>query len=95
MKGNGMKTFSSNRELYDYLLSLSSELKQRGAAPLSEAVEFAMAQASSSSTEFIGESRIALRRVLREEHGVLSDSQLADLSDAIKQLDAAIDGGVQ
>lgn len=90
-----MRTFSSNRELYDYLLSLSSELKQRGASALSESVEFAIAQASSSSTEFVGESRIALRRVLHEEHGVLSGSQLADVSDAIKQLDAALDGGVQ
>ena len=75
MKGNDMKTLSSNRELYDYLLSLSAELKQRGAAGLSEVVAFASAQGSSSSTEFLGESRIALRRVLTEENGALTDQQ--------------------
>jgi len=95
MKGNDMKTLSGNRELYDYLFSLSAELKQRGATALSEAVAFASAQGSSSSTEFLGESRIALRQVLQEEKGALTDEQRAELSDVLKQLDAALDGRAQ
>lgn len=91
MKGEAMKTLADNRELYDYLLFLSAELKRRGAAALSEAVAFASAQGSSSSTEFLGESRIALRRVLSEENGALSDQQRNDVMDVLKQLGAALD----
>lgn len=84
-----MKTLANNRELYDYLVALASELKQRGVASLSEAVDIASGQASSSSTEFLGESRIALRRVAAEEQGVLSDQQRSDLMDVLKQIDSA------
>jgi hypothetical protein len=60
-------TLASNRDLYDYMTRLSSGLKQRGAAALSEAVDLARRYASgSSSTEFLGESRIALTRVMKE-----------------------------
>ena len=92
MRGNVMKTLSSNRDLYDYLLYLSSELKQRGSKALSEAVAFASSQGSSSSTEFLGESRVALRRVLNEENGTLSNQERADLSDVLKQLDESLNG---
>lgn len=87
-----MKTLSSNQDLYDYLLFLSSELKQRGLAVLSEAVTFASSQGSSSSTEFLGESRIALKRVLKEENGALTDQERAKLSAVLKQLDEALNG---
>jgi len=92
MKGNVMKALSSNRDLYDYLLLLSSELKRRGSTALSEAVAFASSQGSSSSTEFLGESRIVIRRVLNEENGALIDQERADLSDVLKQLDEALNG---
>lgn len=82
-----MKTFSNNRELYDYLIFLISALKERGAKALSEAVTFASGQASSMSTEFLGESRIALRQVLKEENGVLLQQERDDLLQVVKQLD--------
>lgn len=88
-----MKALSSNKDLYDYLLLLSSELKQRGETTLSEAVLFAAGQASSLSTEFLGESRIALRQVSNEENGVLTKQERADLSSVLKQLDEALPRG--
>jgi hypothetical protein len=85
-----MKALSNNRELYEYLLFLDSVLKQRGATALSEIVQFAIGQASTfPATEFLGESRIALRRVLDEENGILNDQERTDLRDVLKQLDSA------
>ena len=87
-----MKSLSSNRELYEYLLFLAAELKKRKFDELSEAVAFASRQAAGNmSAEFLGESRIALRRVLKEEDGVLTVQERADLSDVLRQLDEAFD----
>jgi len=86
-----MKTLSSNRELYDYLVVLALELKQRGLASLGEAVDFACGQASSSSTEFLGESGLALRRVVTEENGVLTAQQRSDVVDVLSQIENALD----
>jgi hypothetical protein len=87
-----MKPLSSNRELYEYLLCLAAELKKRRLEELSEAVVFASRQAAGNmSTEFLGESRIALRRVSKEEGGVLTVQERAALSDVLKQLDEALD----
>ena len=86
-----MKTFSSNRELYEYLLFLRSELKQRGSEELSETVAAASRHASSMSTEFLGESRTALEQVLKYENGLLTEQDRADLSDVLKQLGEALD----
>jgi hypothetical protein len=72
---------------------LSSKLKQQKSIVLGEAVEFASRQASTfPATEFLGESKLALRRVLNEENGVLTEQELADLLDVLKQLDKAFDG---
>jgi hypothetical protein len=87
-----MKSLSSNRDLYEYLLSFSSELKRQGLLALSETVAFASGQASSSSTEFLGESRIALRQVMSEEKGVLTSQERAELLDVLRQLDEALNG---
>ena len=85
-----MHTLSSNRDLYEYLLSFTAELKRRGLTTLSEMVAFASSQGSSSSTEFLGESRIALKRVLHEENGALTTQERADLLDVLTQLDKAL-----
>ena len=85
-----MKTLSNNQDLYEYLLFLDSLLKQRGAMALSEIVQFASMQASTFPvTEFLGESRIALRRVLDEENGILNKQERTDLHDVLKQLNSA------
>ena len=90
-QNQNMKPFSDNRELFEYLLFLASELKKRRFNELNEAVIFASQQASSMSTEFLGESRIALRRVLKEEDGILTVQERNDLSDVLRQLDDALD----
>lgn len=86
-----MKTLANNRELYEYLVFLASELKRRGADSLSRDVIFAIGQASGLSTEFLGEPRLALRRVSNQENGVLTDEQSSDLLDVLRQLDEAFD----
>ncbi|HEV2330235.1 MAG TPA: hypothetical protein VGY56_15745, partial [Verrucomicrobiae bacterium] len=59
---------------------------------LSDAVMFASGHvAGNIGTEFLGESRIALRRVLAEQDGILTVQELADLSDVLRQLDESLD----
>jgi hypothetical protein len=86
-----MKTLSSNSELYEYLLALEANLRARGSTDLANAVAGAGRQASAISTEFLGESRIALRRVSSLGRITLTGQERADLDDVLKQLDAALD----
>ena len=82
---------NSNQDLYDYLVRLANELKGRGAIELSDFAANALGQAASMSTEFLGESRIALQRIIHEEKGALTASERADVGDALRQLAAALD----
>ena len=84
-----MKALSSNRDLFDYLGSLAADLQKRSAHQLSDAVTKASRHAASTSTEFLGEARIALRRISEEENGVLSALERKDLLEVIRQLDNA------
>jgi hypothetical protein len=84
--------FSNNKELYDYLVALSAELLGAGSRELAEVVTTASRAARAiPATEFLGESRIALRRVLAEENGILSKEKHSELLDALAQLDSALD----
>jgi hypothetical protein len=76
--------------LFDYLLRLADALSSRGAIELSEAARCASAQATSNSTEFLGESRIALRRILRDGKPILQPLEQAEIEDVLRQLTAAI-----
>lgn len=85
-----MKPLSSNRELYEYLVTLSRVLEQRNSKALSEVTKSASRQAAGNmSTEFLGESRIALRQVLSKGKRVLTTPELADLTDVLRQIDTA------
>jgi hypothetical protein len=87
-----MKAISGFRELYDYLVALATELRQQGAVELSEAVDHARrCSASNISTEFLGESRTALKQVAAEENGLLTEQQRSDLMDILAQIDNAFD----
>jgi hypothetical protein len=86
-----MKILSSSQQLYEYLLSLAAELDRCGSTELSQAVRSASRHAAGMSTEFLGESRFALRRVLEQENGLLKEHDRADLLDVLKQLDHALD----
>ena len=83
---------SNNKQLYDYLAVLATALSQAGAAQLSESVLAASRTAwGTPATEFLGESRIVLRRVLDMDAGLLTEGQRSDLIDVLGQLDVALD----
>lgn len=85
-----MKPFSNNQEFYDYLTLLISRLHERGFHDLAKPLEFAASQASSNSTEFLGESRIALRQLLDENPvQALTEPEIAEVHSALRQLDTA------
>jgi hypothetical protein len=82
---------SSNPDLYEYLVRLASELEGR-----LEALSRALAAAARTrsvipATEFLGESRIVLRRVLAEENGILSQIERETLQDMLREVDATFD----
>ena len=86
-----MKPLANNTELYEYLLHLGEVLKYRLAAELGKVVVHAGRSSVGMSTEFLGESRIALRKVLKEENGILTGQEREDLSDVLKQLGEAFE----
>jgi hypothetical protein len=80
----------SNRDLYQYLLVLSEQLKSRGSEELSAMVVSATRLAGDIPiTEFLGESRIALRRVKKEAGSLLNEEERLELKEVLKQLDAS------
>ena len=81
---------TGNQDLYDYLDHLANRLKESGATQLAEVVPAASRTALTiPSTEFLGESRLALRRVLNLDVGLLSESERSDLLDVLGQLDTS------
>jgi hypothetical protein len=79
----------NNRQLYDYLAAISVTLDARGAGELSRIVRAASQKASGIPvTEFLGESRIALRQVENEQN-VLTENECRDLRDVLRQLEEA------
>jgi hypothetical protein len=85
-----MTELSDNRDLYQYLIKLATRLTQAGSKKLADIAMFAASQASAMSTEFLGESRIALREIQSLEQGVLSDEERDELNAVLKQLDRAL-----
>ena len=86
-----MRQLSNNSELYQYLVALEAILRKHGAVDLADTIGGASRLASGLSTEFLGESRIALRRVSAQRHSGLTEQERRDLLDVLKQLDAAFD----
>lgn len=86
-----MKQLSSNDDLQQYLKWLCRVLEERQATKLSAAVIHASLISPYMSTEFLGESRIALKRVMKEERGVLTDQERDELRDLLIQIEAAFD----
>ena len=78
-----------NQQLCDYVVAMSTKLNNRGAVKLSQDVLAASrVVATIPITEFLGESRIALRRV-ENEQTVLTEEECFDLRDVIRQMDEA------
>ena len=79
----------NNQQLYDYLVALGAKLNAREAVHLSRVVLAASRTvATIPGTEFLGESRIALRRVETAQTGLTEDERL-ELRDIVRQLDEA------
>ena len=71
---------------------VASQLRSRGAETLSKDVAAAARTAGAvPATEFLGESRIALGRVLAEENGILSPQDRAELQEVLIQVEMAFD----
>ena len=86
-----MKTLSNNTELLQYLVQLSATLKERDAKQLGEIVVHASKCSAGMSTEFLGESRIALRQVLKKTKRVLTAQERDDVKEVLRLLDLALD----
>jgi CRISPR/Cas system-associated protein Csm6 len=83
-----MKPLASNAELYEYMTMLSKMLEERGSKTLAEAVFHASQTAAGNmSTEFLGETRIALRRVVNEGRRVLTKEERDQARDVLLQLE--------
>ncbi len=91
LKGDQVPTLHNNRELYEYLGRLAGALDSAGQHDLEQVVTTAMGNASSLSTEFLGESRLALRRVLSDGGSALTSQERTDLVDVLAQLDQALE----
>ena len=71
-----MEPLASNAELHEYLAALSKTLAERGSKKLAELVFHARQTAAGNMiTEFLGEARIALRRVVKGGRGVLTKEE--------------------
>jgi hypothetical protein len=81
---------ASNQELYNYLLGLTDILMERGSTVLANSVRGAARPASGMSTEFLGESRIALDQTPAAEAGALNSPEREQLIAVISQLDKTL-----
>jgi hypothetical protein len=88
-----LKQLENSRQLYDYLTGLAAKLTTRGASELA-GLYFAASRMSGGVpvTEFLSESRIALRRVLKLQT-VLDENERLGLTTVLDQLDSALDEG--
>ena len=83
------RTFQNDKELFDYLVWLSGELKSKGKSELAEEVKIASRFASGSPSEFLHEAQTVLKKVKANCISVLSETQLADAASAIEQIESA------
>jgi hypothetical protein len=83
---------ADNRAWYDHLVTLAAHLREHGANAMADSVSSAPRQAAGLSTEFPGESRLALRKLRDSSLITLSDKDRADLTDVLAQLDVALYG---
>lgn len=75
-------------DLYQYLLRLQEILRLRGATKLAETVQFASRFASGSTTELYTEAETALKTVLDEQQGILTEQEVVDLREKLAGIDA-------
>ncbi len=77
----------NNDELYVFLRGLKRELTVRGSKELAEILDAALACSPLMSTEFLGESRMGLWRLLRDGKGELSAHESREVEEVIRRID--------
>jgi hypothetical protein len=88
---NDTGPLSSNTELHSYLLRTAEELQRIGLNEQAESIRNAAAQGMGLSTEFLGESRIALAEALRAAGHAMPSMDRARLIAVLRQLDQTLD----
>lgn len=83
------RQLQNDKELFDYLVWLSSELNSKGKSELAEEVRIASRFASGSASEFLHEAQTVLKKVRADCTSVLSEAQLADAASASEQIETA------
>ena len=86
-----MRKPRNNRELQDYLVQLGNDLAARGLVDLGGKVCKVAQVPYTVGTEFLGESRIVLRRVAADADTVLSAEERAAVADVLAELDRVLD----
>ena len=77
----------SNSDLYAFLADLSIQLSTVDSGELSATLDYAKGFASGSPTEFLGESRIALKSLYALK--ALSDNQRKQVEFVLRKIDEA------
>ena len=85
-----MTKLESNADLLSYLVSLADRLENAACLSLAADLRFAADQAAGLSTEFLGESLIALRKVSDVKKNTLDTDEREDLVRIIRQIEFAI-----
>lgn len=83
----------NNDELYEFLRGLKQELTARGSKDLGEFLDGALSCSPLMTTEFLGESRMGLWKLLKEGKGRLSPQECAELGQLIQRIDDGNDRG--
>ena len=78
---------TSNSELKDYLDSLAVRLTDKGLSELAGKVGSASKQSAGLSTEFLGESMLALREVARATSTIFSEPERKQLTIVLRQVE--------
>jgi hypothetical protein len=84
-----VKPLTSNQDLGDYLRDLRYRLSARGLHRLADALAVPLGQGM--PTEFLGESRTALWRLLKVEADHLTPEERADIEAVVQQINDAFD----
>lgn len=85
-----MKVPETKEEVHEFLRALKAELTARGSKELGALLDAALSCSPFMSTEFLGETRMGLWKLLREGKGRLSPQERAVVEQVIQKID---DGG--
>jgi hypothetical protein len=80
---------STNEGLLAYLLGLAKLLRDRGYEAAAQKVQWASGFAIGSPSEFLGETKIALKSVVEEQSVMLSDQEQDEVNTWLTRIESA------